>query len=117
MERRHPALEPSRVGVDVLDYEPFVGKFAVPGDDRDMQDVVGVREGAVSGRPSETSSASLATIGFRRAANVALTRSGLPPPIQCPAGHTSADAGPSDKASIDRGTFEFRAEILRALRL
>jgi hypothetical protein len=47
LEWPHPVLEAAGVGVDVLDVEALVGVLAAAGDDRDVQDVLGVRKGAV----------------------------------------------------------------------
>ena len=49
LEPRQPSFEPARVGVHVLDMEALIAVFAAAGDDRYMQDRVGMGEGTVGG--------------------------------------------------------------------
>jgi len=47
LEPRQPSFEPARVGVHVLDMEALVGMLAATGDDRYMQDRVGMGKGTI----------------------------------------------------------------------
>ncbi len=47
IEPCQPSFEPARVGVNVLDMEALIAVFAAAGDDRYMQDRVGMGKGTV----------------------------------------------------------------------